>query len=437
MAFIKHQQPSIAGIPLKYLSLITLTLQNSLLTVLLHYSRSIPSDQLYSAPAAVLLNEILKCLISLIVAVYNSTIVTLNLPSTNHKVGHISPLLSPNTEPLFPPSNSYSDPLKNPEGVHQFDQTQKFLNQEEPSLRLIIIKELMKTLQQVISGDCWKLSIPAILYVLQNNLQFVAASHLDVATFSVTYQLKILTTALCSVLLLGKKLSTSKWISLFFLAVGVALVQLQNVPTPTTTTSKETQSTDRFIGFMAVTAACFTSGLAGVYFELVLKSSTKVDLWIRNVQLSFFSLLPALFTAFYYSKTQTVEGEGEGGLFKNFGIAAWLTVWTQVIGGLVTALVIKFADNILKGFATSCSIVLSSLIGVVLFKDPLPLGSSLGASVVLVSTYCYNSWSPYSATGTGNGGSGGGKDGMNGTLPVRTPLRISTWRGQVGRNKEM
>ncbi|KAF8529354.1 hypothetical protein JB92DRAFT_3106826 [Gautieria morchelliformis] len=34
-------------------------------------------------------------------------------------------------------------------------------------------------------------------------------------------------------------------------------------------------------GFLAVTAACSTSGLAGVYFEMVLKGS-KADLWIRN-----------------------------------------------------------------------------------------------------------------------------------------------------------
>jgi Nucleotide-sugar transporter len=38
------------------------------------------------------------------------------------------------------------------------------------------------------SPDCWKLSIPAILYVIQNNLQFIAASNLDVATFQVSYQ---------------------------------------------------------------------------------------------------------------------------------------------------------------------------------------------------------------------------------------------------------
>lgn len=71
-----------------------------------------------------------------------------------------------------------------------------------------------------------KLLIPAGLYTLQNNLLFVALSNLDAATYQVTYQLKILTTALFSVLMLGKKLDSIKWVSLVILMLGVSLVQV-------------------------------------------------------------------------------------------------------------------------------------------------------------------------------------------------------------------
>jgi UDP-galactose transporter len=51
---------------------------------------------------------------------------------------------------------------------------------------------------------------------------------------------------------------------------------------------------NRTLGLIAVFSACMISGLAGVYFEKVLKGSN-ASLWVRNVQLSFFSLFPALF----------------------------------------------------------------------------------------------------------------------------------------------
>ena len=71
-----------------------------------------------------------------------------------------------------------------------------------------------------------KLSIPSGLYTIQNNLLFISLSNLDAATYQVTYQLKILTTALFSVLMLGKKLDALKWISLVLLMSGVSLVQV-------------------------------------------------------------------------------------------------------------------------------------------------------------------------------------------------------------------
>lgn len=42
---------------------------------------------------------------------------------------------------------------------------------------------------------------------------------------------------------------------------------------------------------------------------------------------------------------------------------------SQALGGLVIAAVIKYADNILKGFATSLSIILSTLISYFWLQD--------------------------------------------------------------------
>lgn len=220
--------------------------------------------------------------------------------------------------------------------------------------------------------------------VIQNNLQYVAVSNLDAATFQVTYQMKILTTAAFSVLLLRKKLSSNQWLSLLCLAIGVGIVQIQGSTSHSTAMINDMNAMK---GFLAVAAACFTSGLAGVYFEMVLKNS-QADLWVRNVQLSLFSLLPAIAPILY---DHGAEGFGAfSALFRNFGFWAWATVLVQVLGGLITALVIKYSDNILKGFATSLSIVISFLASVALFNFQMTFTFVLGSVVVLIATWLYN-----------------------------------------------
>lgn len=212
--------------------------------------------------------------------------------------------------------------------------------------------------------------------------------------------MKILTTAAFSVVLLRKKLSPVKWLALLFLAIGVGIVQIQSGSHKHSSTS--TQDMNAFKGFMAVVAACFTSGLAGVYFEMVLKN-TPGDLWVRNVQLSLFSLLPAIVPIIFSSShnaNSATSGWFTTHFFDNFGVWAWATVLTQVLGGLLTALVIKYADNILKGFATSLSIVISFLASVALFHFQMTISFILGSLVVLVATWLYNQ--PESSSTSGN-----------------------------------
>ncbi|KAF5380886.1 hypothetical protein D9615_004020 [Tricholomella constricta] len=342
--------PSLCGVALKHISLVTLAIQNSMLTLIMHHSRvSIPPSCAYSAATAVLLNEVLKGLISFLIAYM--------------RVDH-------SADPSQPAGLPWAQKARIP------------------------FVRLRKLSRDIFSPDCWKLSIPAILYVIQNNLQYVAASNLDAATFQVTYQMKILTTAGFSVLLLRRKLSSSQWLALLFLAIGVGIVQIQagearSVPTALAA-SADVHTMDALKGFLAVAAACFTSGLAGVYFEMVLKNS-HADLWVRNVQLSLFSLLPALAPIiFSHASTPAPTGAWLLALFHNFGLWAWATVAVQVLGGLVTAMVIKYSDNILKGFATSLSIVISFLASVVLFRFKMTFTFVLGSGIVLVATWLYN-----------------------------------------------
>ncbi|XP_039590484.1 UDP-N-acetylglucosamine transporter-like isoform X1 [Polypterus senegalus] len=228
-----------------------------------------------------------------------------------------------------------------------------------------------------------KLAIPSGIYTLQNNLLYVALSNLDAATYQVTYQLKILTTALFSVSMLGKKLSLYQWLSLLVLMVGVAFVQW---PTdPPTKAQKDLTAGSQVVGLMAVLVACFSSGFAGVYFEKILKE-TKQSVWIRNIQLGLFGAVFGLMGVYVYDG----ERVREHGLFQGYNMLTWVVVSLQALGGLVIAAVIKYADNILKGFATSLSIILSTLISYFWLQDFVPTSVFFfGAVLVIAATFLY------------------------------------------------
>jgi len=57
---------------------------------------------------------------------------------------------------------------------------------------------------------------------------------------------------------------------------------------------------------------------------------------------------------------------------------------------LRSALVVKYADNILKGFATSISILISSVASVFLFGFQISFTFAAGAALVLAATYLYS-----------------------------------------------
>ncbi|CAM0135403.1 unnamed protein product [Umbelopsis sp. WA50703] len=388
---------SLWGIPLKYLSLLVLVVQNSALILVMRYTRaSVPEDQLYLASTAVVMSEVMKALacISLL---------------------------------YFAP----------PPGKRTLKKLVRNLNRE-------LILQWRETM---------KLAIPAGLYLIQNNLQYLAVSNLDAATFQVTYQLKILTTAFFSVIILRRSLNKMKWISITLLTIGIALVVLPRNATLSSFGSFLTQTTlsdDRSAdvtdavdnvgnqsnvkGYIAVLLACFLSGLAGVYFEKILKSpvvkpqpkytrfesvntdkentddatsrksSVELDqedplnameddgvpqsaqVWVRNIQMSLFSMLFGLVFVVALQDGRKVVTEG---FFAHYNALTWLVISIQAIGGLIVALVVKYADNILKGFATSISIILSMLVSVWLFNFIISGPFVLGAALVIFATRLY------------------------------------------------
>jgi len=228
-----------------------------------------------------------------------------------------------------------------------------------------------------------KMSVPSFLYVVQNNLLYLALTNLDAATYQVCYQLKILTTALFSVLMLQRQFSRKKWFALISLTVGVAIVQISGSAQSDTTEDSTTQN--RTLGLVAILFAACTSGFSGVFFEKMLKGSS-TSLWMRNIQMG----LPSIIIAFITAYVEDGAIIAEKGFFVGYSPVVWTVVVVQAIGGLIVAVVIKYADNVLKTFAASASIVISCGLSAIFFNFRPNLAFLCGACFVVISTVLYS-----------------------------------------------
>lgn len=336
LLIISKAQPVLFGLTRKQLSLIVLVVQNSTLVLMMRYSRIVqkPGQTMYIASTAVFLAEVLKIIACLIVM------------------------------------------------RHQQGTWEKFST--------MVKKEILGK-----PGETLKMLIPSGLYALQNNLLYVALSNLEAATFQVTYQMKIMSTAVFSVVLLGKSLSRDKWLALLLLMIGVTLVQSQSMSSSSSSpasTSNTASAKDEillapqnpFIGFMAVITSCVSSGFAGCYFEKILKTSD-TSMWVRNIQLGISGALFSLVGMLAYDMQPIMEG----GLLQGYDWLTWIVVANQALGGLLVAIVVKYADNILKGFATSLSIIVSGVISIYLFNFQPSGVFIVGAMIVMASSYLY------------------------------------------------
>ncbi|XP_050537952.1 UDP-N-acetylglucosamine transporter [Daktulosphaira vitifoliae] len=306
---------------IKGVTLFILTFQNALLALSMRYARTRPGDMFFSS-TAVVMAEIVKLFVCFGLVYKTESL------SWKHFIS-------------------------------QIDKT--------------IVKQPMDTL---------KVCIPSLVYLIQNNLLYVSTSNLDAATYQVTYQLKIFTTAVFSVLILKRKLLKHQWVALFVLIVGVVLVQLNN-STDKSTATRPNQN--RLIGIGAAFIACWLSGFAGVFFEKILKGAD-ISIWMRNIQLSVVSI-PLGFIVCIVTDWTNIRNHG---FFFGYDWYVVYLICLQAAGGLIVAMVVKYADNILKGFATSLAIIIACVFSMYFFDFKISIQFVVGGLLVMSSIFLYS-----------------------------------------------
>lgn len=335
------------GIPLRYFSLCALTIQTTAAVIVTRYSKQFVNqdEAQYANSSLVVSTEVLKFILSMtLIYIYDAPAAIAAASTKQVEDGETQALIT---------------------AVNASDS------------RWSAWKTLIYTQNFTNLFDTAKLAVPALLYTLQNNMIYVALANLEATTFQVGYQSKVITTAVLSVWMLNRSLSWSKWTALFLLTGGIIATQLRvgqnanNAPVGNPT-----------VGIAAVLFSAFCSAFAGVYFEKILKG-TNPSVWMRNAQLAFFSTIVGLITYVVSEPSEVRFFQGYNGM-----VASLILI--QAAGGLIIAVVVKYADNILKGFATAMSIVLCGVLSSMFMSFQPSALFVMGSVLAIIATMLYS-----------------------------------------------
>jgi UDP-sugar transporter A1/2/3 len=335
---------------LAMLSMLLLVFQGTALSIMLRYSRARAGTP-YLASVSVILTEVIKLLICLVM---------------QFKVVAGEVAAGTAGKPSPPPGGSSSSMGS----AHSSggSATSLFGGAGQAGSQGALAREVRRQARDIATKSLPML-LPAGMFVMQQVLLVIAATHLDAVAFQIFSQsFKLVPTALFAYWLLGQMLEPMQWASIPVLAFGVILVTVNNGGgSAKSAAAAAVSSSSHGLDYVAGMVACSISGLssayAGVYFEKYVKGKHAASLWVRNIQLGIYGVpLSTL-----YALVKDGRRIYTGGLLQGFDSATWMVIALQVFGGLVTGMVVKYCDNILKNFALAISVILTVLVAIPLF----------------------------------------------------------------------
>lgn len=227
--------------------------------------------------------------------------------------------------------------------------------------------------------------VPSLIYWVHNNVQFYTLRYVDPATYQILGNLKIVTTGVLFRLLLQRRLSTLQWIALALLMIGATTSQLK---TGSGADSGSILSAPIEGYLFGALSACL-SALAAVYTEWIMKRNNDSLYW-QNIQLYSFGVL---FNGLGLTLSDFLNGFSSGpwpmALVRGYSGVTYLVVTNLAFTGLLVSWVMKFADSIMKVYATSMAMLVTMAASVALFGLEPSLQLALGIATASISLVLY------------------------------------------------
>ena len=245
--------------------------------------------------------------------------------------------------------------------------------------------------------------VPAGLYVVYNNLAFVNLSKFNPATYLLLLNLRTVFIGFIYQKFFSRKLSKIQWLSLIVLTIACMLKQISFVDQ----TSQSSQSLQG-LGYLSFTISSFilmmvqifSSVIANVYNEFLLKDKKHLNLWLQNLFMYLNGFILNFLVCLIKAHLRQEKGKGESltilqtvynpiteiNLFQNFSLPHYLLILNQAFLGIFASLLLKYLNSIVKALSTAIEMSLSAvlqflLLGIAVngFKNYLAFGMALGS----------------------------------------------------------
>lgn len=213
-------------------------------------------------------------------------------------------------------------------------------------------------------------AVPALLFIVQNNLNYRAMQLLDPPTFQLWACWKLVPAGIFARIFLGQQYTSVQWSALVLLVLGMATTKLDMHPGVA-----DANDQGQVFGISILLLNGCLSGFSGVLNEWLIKAQNPMaPLMWKNAQLYFFCVLVAAPSAM---------------LSFSWSPLAVIIVVVNACTGLCVSAVLKYADNVIKGFSTSAAVLCAALLSILCCGFVANRAFVVGSLIVCVSFYQY------------------------------------------------
>ncbi|CAK9045635.1 UDP-N-acetylglucosamine transporter (Golgi UDP-GlcNAc transporter) (Solute carrier family 35 member A3) [Durusdinium trenchii] len=242
-------------------------------------------------------------------------------------------------------------------------------------------KQVLPTIRAAFTESPFTMWWLGLLYAVQNLLYFVCLQYTSAAAYQVLSQTKMIFTAAFMGQMLGKKFSQTQILALIMLVIGTSFTQLAEIQGPMVAGSRP------WLGAGLAVLSALLSALPNVFYERVLKEQK--NQWVSNLQITIWIATWVLIIkgcGMFFGGTRGFEVSG---MLSGFNIMVWVIVMLKTLNCIIIPACLKYADNILYGYAKPISIVLTVIVTSCLnFTLPAPT-MLIGTLLVLTSIVIY------------------------------------------------